>query len=107
MVPAHYLDDAFIRTKYYISPKNVTLKKRLDYKLINDIIYKFRSIIVLQILSVITEQLKHCLAEELIYYRNGNASYVSVESADQSKQFVTATSQKIQKFSINISGVIT
>ena len=107
MVPAHCLDDAFIRTKYYISPKNVTLKKRLDYKLINDIIYKFRSIIVLQVLSVITEQLKHCLAEELIYYRNGNASNVSVESADQSKQFVTATSQKTQKFSINISGVIT
>ena len=107
MVPAHYLDDAFIRTKYYISPKNVTLKKRLDYKLINDIIYKFRSVIVLQILSVITKQLKHCLAEELIYYRNGNASYLAVESADQSKQFVTPTYQKTQIFRDNIGGVIT
>ena len=41
MLPAHCLDDTFIRAKSYISPKKVALKKILKCKLINDIIYEF------------------------------------------------------------------
>ena len=35
MVNAHSLDDAFIHTKYYISPKKVSYKKILKCKLIS------------------------------------------------------------------------
>ena len=63
MVSTHDLDDAFICAKHYISPKNISLKKTLKSKLINDIIYKFRSIMVFLIISIITKQLKDCLAE--------------------------------------------
>ena len=64
MVSTNDLDDAFICAKHYISPKNISLKKTLKSKLINDIIYKFRSIMVFLIVSIITKQLKDCLAEE-------------------------------------------
>ena len=64
MVSTHYLDDAFICAKYYISPKNVSFKKTLKSKLRNYLIHKLRSIMVLQIISIITKQPKHGLAEE-------------------------------------------
>ena len=64
MVSAHYMNDVFICTKYYISPKKATVKKILKCKLINYIVYKFRSIIVLQIISIVTKQLKFFLVEE-------------------------------------------
>ena len=89
MVPEQYLDDAFICTKYYISPKNVSLKKILKCRLINDITYKFSSIIVLQIISIVEKQQNYLLVEKP--YRNDNINYLTIECADQNKRFVAPT----------------
>lgn len=93
MVPAHYLDDAFIRTKYYMSPRKVTFKKILKFKLINNIIYKFRSITVLQIISI-TKQLIKTLTYRKALFITEIAMldrYFAIESDDLSKGFVAPT----------------
>ena len=53
-------------------------------------IYKFRNIFVLQIISIITKQLKRCLSEEPYSLQKWH-SYLTIESVDQSMQFVAPT----------------
>ena len=48
-------------------------------------IYKFRIMIVLQIISIITKQLKHCPAEQPYLLQNDNVTYLTIGSANHSK----------------------
>ena len=76
-----------------MSPRKVTFKKILKFKLINNIIYKFRSITVLQIISITKQLIKTLTYRKALFITEITMldRYFAIGSDDLSKGFVAPT----------------